>query len=118
MAGEQYEIDRFDEKNNIFARLWIKLGYVLGSYWGIGDFITGMQILTVILFGTIEAVNGTISLGEFLAIVSYNQSLVWPVRGLGRILSEMSKTGVSIDRINYILNARRKKSSPARKRRP
>ena len=109
---EQYEIDRFDEKNNIFARLWIKLGYVLGSYWGIGDFITGMQILTVILFGTIEAVNGTISLGEFLAIVSYNQSLVWPVRGLGRILSEMSKTGVSIDRINYILNAREEEEQP------
>lgn len=109
---EQYEIDRFDEKNNIFARLWIKLGYVLGSYWGIGDFITGMQILTVILFGTIEAVNGNISLGEFLAIVSYNQSLVWPVRGLGRILSEMSKTGVSIDRINYILNAREEEEQP------
>ena len=46
-----------------------------------------------------EAVNGAITLGEFLAFVSYNQSLVWPVRGLGRILSEMSKAGVSIERL-------------------
>ncbi len=52
-----------------------------------------------------ETVNGQISLGEFLAFVTYNASLVWPVRGLGRILSDMSKAGVSFDRIDYILHA-------------
>jgi ATP-binding cassette subfamily B protein len=102
---EEYEIDRFDEKNNRFASLWMRLGYVLGPYWGLGDLFTGLQILAVIAVGTVEAVNGDITLGAFLAIVSYNSMLVWPVRGLGRILSEMSKAGVSIDRVNYIMNA-------------
>ena len=70
-----------------------------------GDLITGLQILTVISVGVVQAVNGAITLGEFLAFVSYNQSLVWPVRGLGRILSEMSKAGVSIERLAYILDS-------------
>lgn len=32
--------------------------------------------------------------------------LVWPIRNLGRILSEMSKSGVSFARIGEILSAR------------
>jgi len=45
---ERYEADKFDEKNNKVATLWIKLGYLMGSYWGIGDFITGLQILVIV----------------------------------------------------------------------
>ncbi len=102
---EKYEVERFDQKNERFASLWIRLGRLMSAYWGIGDLITGLQILTVISVGVLQAVNGEITLGEFLAFVSYNQSLVWPVRGLGRILSEMSKAGVSIERLAYILDS-------------
>ena len=31
--------------------------------------------------------------------------LIWPVRQLGRVISEMSKAGVSVDRIRYIMNS-------------
>ena len=109
---ERYEIERFDERNNRFAGLWIRLGRLLSAYWGIGDLITGLQILTVIVVGVVESVNGRITLGEFLAFVSYNSTLIWPVRGLGRILSEMSKAGVSIDRVAYILNAEEEHDEP------
>lgn len=109
---EQYEIERFDKRNNRFAALWIRLGRLLSAYWGIGDLITGLQILTVIVMGVTEAVGGTITLGEFLAFVSYNATLVWPVRGLGRILSEMSKAGVSIERVAYILDAKEEQDVP------
>ena len=108
---EQFEIQRFDEKNNRFASLWVRLGRLLSAYWGIGDLITGLQILTVIVLGVVETVNGSITVGEFLALVSYNASLAWPVRGLGRILSEMSKAGVSIDRVGYILDAEEEQDS-------
>ena len=103
---ERYEVERFDEKNENFSSLWIKLGRLLSYYWCIGDFITGLQIITVVCVGTYLAVRGEITLGTFLAFVSYNQTLVWPVRGLGRILSEMSKAGVSIERVQYILQAK------------
>lgn len=109
---ERFEIERFDERNNRFAGLWIRLGRLLSAYWGIGDLITGLQILTVILAGVVESVNGKITLGEFLAFVSYNATLIWPVRGLGRILSEMSKAGVSIDRVAYILDAAEEQDVP------
>lgn len=102
---EKYEMDRFLEKNNAFAKLWIRLGTLSGLYWGVGDLITGLQVVTIIVLGAVEAVQGDISVGEFIAFASYNTTLVWPVRGLGRILSDMSKAGVSFDRVDYILGS-------------
>ena len=102
---EKFEMDRFREKNDIFAKLWIRLGTLSGLYWGVGDLITGFQVVAVIVLGTIEAVHGTISVGEFIAFASYNTTLVWPIRGLGRILSDMSKAGVSFERVDYIIRA-------------
>lgn len=102
---ERHEIGRFDEKNHIFANLWIHLGSLSSIYWGLGDLITGIQILTVMCVGVVFAVNGQITLGEFLAFISYNSTLIWPVRSLGRIISDMSKAGVSIDRVAYILDS-------------
>lgn len=102
---ESYEIDRFQKKNEHFADLWIKLGHVLSAYWGIGDLFSNLQVVTIIVVGALEAVAGNITLGEFMVFVSYNSMLVWPIRGLGRILSELSKTGVSIGRIKEILDA-------------
>ncbi len=109
---EKYELDKFDKQNNNFANLWIKLGHTMSVYWGIGDVATGMQIFSIVLAGIIMASYGEITMGEFLVFVSYNQSLAWPVRALGRTLSEMSKTGVSAQRIQEILNAQPEEEQP------
>ena len=106
---EKFEIDRFDERNERFAGLWIKLGGIMSAYWATGDFITGIQILTVLVTGTVLVVHQELTLGEFLAFVSYNSSLTWPIRSLGRILSDMSKAGVSVERVAYILDAEEEK---------
>ena len=109
---ESFERKRFDEKNERFAGLWIYLGKFLSLYWSIGDLITGIQILTVICMGVLFTVDGNLTVGEFIAFVSYNSSMAWPVRSLGRIISEMSKAGVSIDRIAYILDEKEEDERP------
>ncbi len=100
---EAYEMDKFDVKNNEFANRWIKLGYVMGSYWGIGDLACGMMNILVLTFGTYACVSGDITVGELLVFISYNGMLNWPIRSLGRIVSDMSKTGVSLRRVEEIL---------------
>lgn len=109
---ESFERKRFDEKNERFAGLWIYLGKFLSLYWSIGDLITGIQILTVICMGVLFTVDGNLTVGEFIAFVSYNSSMAWPVRSLGRIISEMSKAGVSIERIAYILDEKEEDDHP------
>lgn len=113
---EKYELDRFDGYNNRFTNLWLKLGNTLSIYWGLGDFVTGLQIFAVILVGAVLAAQGSIGAGEFLVFVAYNQQLAWPVRALGRTLSEMSKTGVSAARIQEILDAEVEPDEPGAKK--
>ncbi len=110
---ERYEVHRFQEKNDRFSRLWIELGKLLSVYWASGTFITCLQVMVVTLVGTVGAVSGRISLGEFMTFVTYSSALAWPVRSLGRVLSDMSKAGVSLDRVGYILNAREEWDDPA-----
>ncbi len=102
---ERYEVERFGEKNQRFSSLWIKLGRLLSVYWASGTLLTCLQVMAVILAGTVETVNGGMTLGEFLAFITYNEALAWPVRSLGRVLSDMSKAGVSMDRVGYILKS-------------
>jgi ATP-binding cassette subfamily B protein len=109
---QAYEIENFDKKNDYFANYWIKLGLLLSKYWGIGDFVSGLQVMLIIVMGSIEAANGVITLGEFLVFVFYNSMLVWPVRQFGRILSEMSKTSVSLSRIKEIVAEEEEKDCP------
>lgn len=109
---EKYEIDKFSEKNNKFSDLWVKLGYQLGYYWGIGDFVTGLLVMTIVIAGSVYSVNNVITLGEFMAFVSYTAMIAWPLRSFGRILGELSKTKVSVERICEILREPEEADSP------
>ena len=62
-------------------------------------------MLSVLIAGSYFCVNGELTAGEFIALLSYNVMLTWPVRVLGRVISEMSKAGISIDRLRYIMNS-------------
>ncbi len=106
---QAYEIENFDVKNNYFANYWIKLGHLLSLYWGIGDLFSGLQVMLIIVFGAIDTAQGIITFGEFLVFIFYNSMLVWPVRQFGRILSEMSKTSVSLSRVKEIISEEQEK---------
>ena len=78
-----------------------------------GDLASGLQVLTVVALGAWLCVHGTLSPGSYLAFISYNGMLVWPIRTLGRMISELSKTEVSMHRIAEILNAEPENSGEA-----
>ena len=88
---ERFEKDKFNKQNDLFSDLWVRLGHVMGVNWGIGDLLSGIQVLTIIAAGIVFVVDGAITEGEYLAFVAYNSMLVWPTRSLGRLLSELSK---------------------------
>lgn len=109
---ESFELGKFNEKNDRFSKLWIKLGRVLAVYWASGTLLTCLQVMVILILGVVEAVRGELTLGGFLAFVSYNSTLAWPVRSLGRVLADMSKAGVSMDRVAYILRAEEERELP------
>ncbi len=102
---EQYERERFEAQNREYTKMWVDLMRLMSMFFSVGDLISGLQILTVTALGAVFCVRGALSAGDYIAFISYNAMLTWPVRGLGRIISEMSKAGISIDRIRFIMNS-------------
>lgn len=102
---ERYERDRFFAHNEHYTSLWVKLSRTMAFFWSSSDILSGMQIMLVVVFGSVFCVRGTLSAGELVAFIAYNAKLVWPIRMLGRMISEMSKAGVSIERVYEIVKA-------------
>lgn len=103
-ANQKYEIEKFDEKNKDYRDKTYKLIQDLALYWGASDFICFIQIGLTIVFGSIWAVAGEISLGTVMAFSTYVNMLLWPIRQMGRTLTDMGKAIVSIGRIEEIFN--------------
>lgn len=103
---EKFEKDRFEAQNQIYTNAWMRLCKFLAWFWGVGDFFSGLQLLMMVVFGTVLSVNGEMTAGEFIAFISYNTMLTGPVRQLGRMISEMSKAGVSMERLSYIMDSK------------
>ena len=102
---ERAEIDKFATQNDYYTSLWEKMARIMSRFWSISDIFSGIQVMVVVVFGAVFCVNGSLTEGEYIAFISYNALLVWPIRQLGRMISEMSKAGVSIDRVFYIMNS-------------
>ncbi len=106
---ERYERDRFHDHNEHYTGLWVKMAKTLSRFWSTSDILAGVQVMLVIVFGAVFCISGNetfrMTSGEYIAFISYNSMLVWPIRQLGRMIAELSKAGVSIDRIRYIIES-------------
>ena len=103
---ERAERDKFIEQNNYYTGLWEKMAKVLSQFWSVSDIFSGIQVMLVVVFGAYFCIHGSLSEGEYIAFISYNAQMVWPIRMLGRMISELSKAGVSIDRVFYIMDSK------------
>ena len=102
---EAYEKERFEKQNNKYTDSWMSLCLILAKFWASSDTLSGLQVMLMVVLGSVLCVRGELTSGELLAFISYNAMLVWPVRTLGRMIADLSKTGVSLDRICYIMNS-------------
>ena len=101
---EKAEMDKFTKQNDYYTSLWVKMAKIMSRYWSVSDIFSGVQVMLVVIFGAYFCIQGNLTEGEYIAFISYNALLVWPIRQLGRMISEMSKAGVSTDRVAYIMN--------------
>ena len=106
---ERREKDRFEKQNEEYTNLWISVGHLMGRFWCSQDVLTSLQTLLVLVMGAVFCVNDRMLPGEYVAFLSYNAMISLPIRRIGRVVSEMSKAGVAIDRIAYIVNSEEEK---------
>ena len=102
---ERDELNKFRARNDSHTSLWLKMGHMMTNFWTFGDTVSFIQLFLVIILGVHMCIAGEITLGTYLAFINYTKQMNWPVRGLGRVITNMSKVGVSIDRLLYIIES-------------
>ncbi|HEY7090461.1 MAG TPA: ABC transporter ATP-binding protein [Tepidisphaeraceae bacterium] len=112
-ARQQFECDRFSEKNRTHRDLHTRLFIVMAYYWSSSDFMSFAQFALVLFVGSWRVANGKMSVGTLVAFISCVQLYLWPVRQMGRVLTELGKATVSMGRIKEILDAHREADAPA-----
>lgn len=103
-AREEYEVARFERSADDYRHKCRKLITVLAWYWASSDAICLMQIAAVFIIGIGSVIRGEITLGTLLAFSTYIGMLLWPIREMGRILTDLGRALVSIGRLKEILD--------------
>jgi len=103
-ARQSYEVDKFGARNAEFRNRNYQLIRLMGFYWGISDFFAMGQIGVVLIAGASLIMSGVLTVGELFAFLTYVSMVIWPVRQLGRVLTDTGKAVVSLGRINEILD--------------
>ena len=109
---EQYEVDKFNKVNNALHDKAIRVNDLLAVYWSGSDLMSMIQTGITLVFGVFLAARGQLLVGEMTVFVSYISMLLWPIRQLGRILSDMGKSLVAFDRIDEILTQKSEEDAP------
>ena len=106
------QLEVFKKKSNLVVELWEKFTADISRFWALSDILAGLQMLSVLVAGAFLVADGSITIGVMLSFMFYIDMIIWPLRNFGRILGEMSKTGISLKRIQEIFDAQPETDAP------
>jgi ATP-binding cassette subfamily B protein len=102
-ARQAFEMDKFDQENwGKFLR-GKRLLLMHSLYWPFSDILAGIQMLVGFTIGSFMAIDGTITVGTYLAYAGIVLWIIWPMRNLGRLIVQMSSGLVSFGRVVEVL---------------
>ncbi|MFP6796714.1 MAG: ABC transporter ATP-binding protein [Pseudomonadales bacterium] len=104
-ARHDFERDRFAQRNKAFRDNYYRLNKVMAIYWCASDFIATCQIGVVLIAGGVFLVEGSLTVGELFVFISQVSMVIWPIRHLGRVLTDSGKAIVALGRVDHILNS-------------
>ncbi|HNZ12014.1 MAG TPA: ABC transporter ATP-binding protein [Anaerolineaceae bacterium] len=106
-ARQKYEMDKFERDNWEKFLRGKKLNTMHSLFWPVSDVLCGFQMLLGYFTGAVMAINGTISVGDYLAYTGLITYIIFPMRNLGRIIVQLSTGMVSFGRVREIIKERR-----------
>lgn len=102
-ARQEYEIEKFDQENWKRFTLGRNMLRMMAVYWPVSDTIGFVQMLAGLTIGAIMAINGDITVGIYIAYAGMVTRIIWPMRELGRLITQMSTALVSYGRVTEML---------------
>ncbi len=102
-ATEKYEFDKMDEASREYTKATEKFNSKMALFWGFMDGSVTLQYGLTILVSIMLAKKGLVDMADITACLLLLGMLIWPIRGLGRIIAQFGKTIVGVNRLEEVL---------------
>jgi ATP-binding cassette subfamily B protein len=102
-ARQGYERDKFEGDNWEKFLRGRRLLTMHSLFWPVSDILCGFQMLGGLLAGALMAIDGVITVGDYLAYAGMVLWIIWPMRNLGRFIVQMSTGLVSFGRVVQVI---------------
>ncbi len=112
-ARQDYEIRKFDQENLKKYKLGKKFVWMHSLFWPLTDIICAAQDIGSNFIAASMVIKDALTLGQFITFHGLLGWLIWPIRNLGRLIIDTSRTFVSLGRITTILKAEQEDMSSA-----
>lgn len=106
-ARQAYERDKFEKDNWEKYLRGRRLLVIHSAFWPISDILCGAQLLGGFTIAALMAIDGSITVGTYLAYAGMVIWLIWPMRNLGRLIVQTSTGLVSYSRVMEIIKQER-----------
>jgi ATP-binding cassette, subfamily B, bacterial len=106
-ARQEFEREKFARPNARYRDCSLRMLRLMSWYWSISDLVSISQIGLTLIVGAHWIRTGELTVGVLFAFLAYLSLMLWPVRNLGRVLTELGKTTVALTRLGEILRVAR-----------
>ncbi len=100
---EEPEIRAFETANREYISRSLRLVRLMGMLWPTLELMLGFAVVLVLWLGGREVLGSKISVGQFVAFLTYITQLTWPVIALGYVINLFQRGTASLVRINEIM---------------
>ncbi len=102
-ARQSYETDKFEKENWKKFERGKQLNALHAVFWPSTDIICAFQMLGGFVAGALMVIDGTLSVGNYVAYAGLVVWLIWPIRNMGRLIVQTSTGMVSLGRVLEII---------------
>ena len=106
-ARQAFEREKFEQENWQKFERGRSLMRMHSLYWPLSDILASFQMLAGLYMAAMMAIDGTITVGSYVAYAGMLIWIIWPMRNLGRMIVQMSMGLVSFDRVKEIIKQNR-----------
>ena len=105
---EDSQSKRFEKIGSEYVHSSIRVAIIQGLLFPVATLVGSLGMLLVLYFGGKKVMVSTISMGEFVAFITYLYMLIWPIMAVGWV-ANLSQRGItSLRRIHTLLTTHSK----------
>lgn len=101
----EYENTRFNEANTDLMSQSFKVSRLISVLFPVMILVMNLSTVAVIYFGGLQAIEGSLTVGEIMAFINYLMSTMFPLLMLSMMAGQISAANASAERVMEIIDS-------------